>query len=293
MKKKYIAGLGEILWDMLPSGKKLGGAPANFAWHVAGLGLEGIALSAVGRDALGDEIIRTLDGVHLPHSLQLSAKPTSTVEVSLNPAGVPQYNIVEGVAWDGLRFDDEFARIAPECSCVCFGTLAQRNPVSRECIHAFLDAMPADSLKVFDINLRQSYYSEEVIRKSLEKADVLKINDEELEIVSGMLSYGDALPMDACRRLLSEFGLRFVILTCGTDGSYVVTPDRVLFRETPIVKVVDTVGAGDSFTAAFCAALLKGKSLEEAHSAAVQISAFVCTCNGAMPELPPQLKSLV
>lgn len=293
MKKTYVAGLGEILWDMLPSGKKLGGAPANFAWHVAGLGLDGIALSAVGHDALGDEIVRSLDNVHLAHSLQLSDKPTSTVEVALNASGVPQYNIVEGVAWDGLRFDDEFARIAPECSCVCFGTLAQRNSVSRECIHAFLDAMPSGSLKVFDINLRQNYYSEAVISMSLAKADVLKINDEELKIVSAMFGYGDVPPMDACRRMLVDHGLRFVILTCGTDGSYVVTPDKVLFRETPIVEVVDTVGAGDSFTAAFCSALLKGKSLEDAHDAAVRISAFVCTRHGAMPELPADLKALV
>lgn len=153
--------------------------------------------------------------------------------------------------------------------------------------------MPSGSLKVFDINLRQNYYSEAVISMSLAKADVLKINDEELKIVSAMFGYGDVPPMDACRRMLVDHGLRFVILTCGTDGSYVVTPDKVLFRETPIVEVVDTVGAGDSFTAAFCSALLKGKSLEDAHDAAVRISAFVCTRHGAMPELPADLKALV
>lgn len=293
MKKSYVAGLGEILWDMLPSGKKLGGAPANFAWHVSNLGLDGIALSAVGHDALGDEIVSSLETVGLAHSLQVSDRPTSTVDVSLNDAGVPEYRIVEGVAWDELEMSDEFSRIAADCRCVCFGTLAQRSPRSRACIHAFLDAMPEDSLKVFDINLRQKYYSADVIVSSLAKSDVLKINDEELEIVSGMFGYSGLSQVETCRRLIAGNNLKLVILTCGTKGSHVVTSDGALFRPTPIVDVVDTVGAGDSFTAAFCSALLKGRSLEQAHEAAVRISAFVCTRNGAMPDLPSELKSLV
>lgn len=292
MKAHYVAGLGEILWDMLPSGKKLGGAPANFAYHVAGFGLDGIALSAVGEDELGDEIIAELDSKGLARSLQLSELPTSTVQVKLSAAGVPQYDIVEGVAWDSLHFNEDFRRIAAECACVCFGSLAQRSPESRQCIHAFLDAMPSGSLKVFDINIRQHYYSEELIRASLEKADVLKINDEELELISGMFGCAGSGQIETCRKLLSDFGLKLVILTCGTAGSHVVSADRALFRETPKVDVVDTVGAGDSFTAAFCAALLKGRSLEEAHEAAVKVSAYVCTCNGAMPVLPEELRAL-
>ena len=270
MKAHYVVGLGEILWDMLPSGKKLGGAPANFAYHASGFGLDGIALSAIGRDALGREIEEALSG-----------------------AGVPEYNIVEGVAWDGLEFDADFARIASESSCVCFGTLAQRSPASRKCIQAFLDAMPQDSLKVYDINLRQNYYSEDLIRESVAKSDILKLNDDELVTVAAMFGCADLSPVDACRRLLADGGLRIVILTCGTAGSYVITSDRELFRETPVVDVIDTVGAGDSFTAAFCAALLKGHDLETAHEAAVRVSAFVCTRNGAMPELPEELKALV
>lgn len=293
MKKSYVAGLGEILWDMLPSGKKLGGAPANFAWHVSNLGLGGIALSAVGHDPLGNEIVSSLESVGLAHSLQVSDKPTSTVDVSLNDAGVPEYRIVEGVAWDELKMSAEFARIASDCRCVCFGTLAQRSPSSRACIHSFLDAMPEGSLKVFDINLRQNYYSAEVISSSLSKSDILKINDEELDIVSGMLGYAGMSQVETCRRLIAGNNLKLVILTCGTRGSHVITADEALFRPTPIVDVVDTVGAGDSFTAAFCSALLKGRSLEQAHEAAVRISAFVCTCNGAMPDLPFELKSLV
>ena len=292
MKPHYVVGLGEVLWDVLPGGKKLGGAPANFAFHVSGLGLDGIALSAVGRDGLGQETMRALDEKRLAYSLQLSDRPTSTVQVSLSGAGIPEYNIVEGVAWDALKFDDAFTRIAAECSCVCFGTLAQRSRASRECIQAFLDAMPAGSLKVYDINLRQNYYSEDLIRESIAKADMLKLNDDELGIVSGMFGFGDMEPVEACRRLLAEGGLRAVILTCGTAGSHVVTADRVLFHKTPKVDVVDTVGAGDSFTAAFCAALLKGRDLETAHDAAVRVSAFVCTREGAMPELPEELKNL-
>ena len=159
MKAHFVVGLGEILWDMLPSGKKLGGAPANFAYHVSAFGLDGIALSAIGCDELGREIEEALDSVRLASSLQKNDRPTSTVQVSLSGAGIPEYNIVEGVAWDALKFDDAFTRIAAECSCVCFGTLAQRSRASRECIQAFLDAMPAGSLKVYDINLRQNFYS--------------------------------------------------------------------------------------------------------------------------------------
>lgn len=293
MKAHYVVGLGEILWDMLPSGKKLGGAPANFAYHASGFGLDGIALSAIGRDALGREIEEALASAGLACSLQLGGLPTSTVQVSLSGAGVPEYNIVEGVAWDGLEFDADFARIASESSCVCFGTLAQRSLASRKCIQAFLDAMPQDSLKVYDINLRQNYYSEDLIRESVAKSDILKLNDDELVTVAAMFGCADLSPADACRKLLADGGLRIVILTCGTEGSYVVTSDRELFRETPVVDVVDTVGAGDSFTAAFCAALLKGHDLETAHEAAVRVSAFVCTRNGAMPELPKELKALV
>ena len=294
MKPHIVVGLGEILWDLLPSGKRLGGAPANFAYHVSSFGLDGMALSATGRDDLGREIAGTLDSAGLSHSLQLNDRPTGTVRVTLGGAGIPEYDIVEDVAWDRLRFDDVFAGIAAECSCVCFGTLAQRAPVSRECIRSFLNAVPEGSLKVYDINLRQNYYSEDIIRESMSKADMLKLNDDELKIVSDMFGYGGAmLPADVCRRLLEDSGLKLVILTCGTRGSYVVTADKLLFHETPVVDVVDTVGAGDSFTATFCAALLKGHGLEAALDAAVRVSAFVCTRPGAMPELPEELKNLL
>ena len=153
--------------------------------------------------------------------------------------------------------------------------------------------MPEGALKVFDINLRQNYYSEEVIRESLSQADVLKLNDDEVKIVADMFGCRNLQPVDACRKLLDAAGLRFVILTCGTSGSYVVCGDKVLFHDTPVVEVVDTVGAGDSFTATFCASLLKGRDLETAHDAAVRVSAFVCTQNGAMPQLPEELKCLV
>ena len=294
MKPRIVVGLGEILWDLLPSGKRLGGAPANFAYHVSAFGLDGMALSATGRDELGREIVATLDSAGLSHSLQLNDRPTGTVRVTLGGAGIPEYDIVEDVAWDRLRFDDAFAGIAAECSCVCFGTLAQRSPVSRECIRSFLDAVPEDSLRIYDINLRQRYYSEELIRESMSKADILKLNDDELKMVSGMFGYGGAmLPADICRRLLEDSGLKLIILTCGTKGSYVVAADKVLFHETPVVNVVDTVGAGDSFTATFCAALLKGHDPEAALDAAVRVSAFVCTREGAMPELPEELRNLL
>ena len=293
MKAHLVAGLGEILWDMLPSGKKLGGAPANFAYHISCFGLDGIALSAIGDDMLGREIEDRLDSAGLAHSLQISDKPTGTVKVTLSGAGIPEYDIVEDVAWDSLKFDGVYAGIAAECSCVCFGTLAQRSGASRKCIQSFLDAMPEGSLKVYDINLRQNYYSGEIIRESVSKSDILKLNDDELRIVADMFGCRDMSPVDVCRSLLDRGGLKLVVLTCGVAGSYVVAADKVLFHETPVVDVVDTVGAGDSFTAAFCAALLKGRDLEAAHDAAVRVSAFVCTRDGAMPELPDELKELV
>ena len=175
---------------------------------------------------------------------------------------------------------------------VCFGTLAQRNATSHTSILGFLDAMPDGDgqLKIFDINLRQDYYSVEVIEESLKRCNILKINDEELEEVNRLLHLDYSERQEQCKKLLDKYEMKIVILTCGTEGSYVFTQDAVSYKETPQVKVADTVGAGDSFTGAFCAALLKGKSIDEAHQLAVEVSAYVCTKDGAMPQLPNYLK---
>lgn len=287
-EENFVVGIGEVLWDVLPDGKKIGGAPANFAYHVSQFGLNGLAVSAVGDDVPGDEIIDVLDRQGLGHHLERVGFPTGTVEVSLDSAGVPKYDIKENVAWDNIHFTKELGEIATKAKAVCFGSLAQRNPVSRKTIQKFLSAIPAgnDTLRVFDINLRQDFFSEEVVRQSIELCDVLKINDEELNIVKGLLGLPDGSQEELCETLMSLGDIKTLILTCGVDGSKVFSNEGVSVLGTPKVEVADTVGAGDSFTAAFVASILKGKSVREAHRAAVDVSAFVCSRQGAMPLLP-------
>ena len=289
--KRFVVGLGEVLWDVLPEGKKLGGAPANFAYHAGQfLGMDNtIAVSALGNDTLADETIEALKANGLNDQLPRVPYPTGTVQVQLDEQGIPTYDIKENVAWDNIPFNDDIAEIARNCRAVCFGSLAQRNVVSRETIQKFLDATPADCLKIFDINLRQHFYSQEIIRESLQRCNILKINDEELVFIGRMFGYPDLDFENKCWIILGKYNLDILVLTCGTNGSYVFTPGHVSFLETPKVKVADTVGAGDSFTGSFVGSILNGKSVSEAHRIAVQVSAYVCTQNGAMPQLPSEL----
>ncbi len=280
--KKTIVGIGEILWDMLPSGKALGGAPANFAYHAGRLGEEGWAVSAVGDDALGREILDLVASKGLHSMIAVTDKPTGTVQVKLDDRGVPAYNIMEDVAWDNIPFTPEMEELAKRADAVCFGSLVQRMN-SRPSVMRFIRAMRPDALKVFDINLRQHYYSCEVLEESLMLADILKINDEEIRIVAGMLGLSDDA-VTACRELIGNFGLRLVILTKGPEGSEVITADKVIPQGVDDVEIVDTVGAGDSFTAAFTVAYLRGDSLAEAQRLASATASYVCSRKGAMPE---------
>lgn len=286
-----VVGMGEALWDMLPEGKKLGGAPANFAYHVSQLGLDSCVVSAVGDDVLGKEIRATFKEKKVRNMIETVPYPTGTVQVTLDAEGVPQYEIKEGVAWDNIPYTPELKALAAETKAVCFGSLAQRSVVSRNTINRFLDDMPKEgTLRIFDINLRQNFYSKDVLCNSFKKCNILKINDEELVTVSRMFGYPGIDLQDKCWILLAKYDLKMLILTCGVNGSYVFVPGSVSFVETPKVKVADTVGAGDSFTAAFVASILKGKSVSEAHRMAVDVSAYVCTQNGAMPELPAEYR---
>ncbi len=288
LDKKYIVGLGEILFDVFPTGAKLGGAPANFAYHAGQHGLHSVAVSAIGNDALGDEALRLLDEKHLKYVLPKVDYPTGTVQVELDADGVPTYEIKTGVAWDNIPFTDDIKEIAVNCGAVCWGSLAQRSKVSREMIYKFLDHTPADCLKIFDINLRQNFYTKEVICESMKRCNVLKINDEELVTIGRLFGYPGLDIENKCWLILGKYNLDMLVLTCGVNGSYVFTPGEVSFQETPKVDVVDTVGAGDSFTGTFCASILKGKSIKEAHQLAVEVSAYVCTQSGAMPEVPAE-----
>ena len=290
---KYVVGMGEALWDVLPEGKKIGGAPANFAYHVSQFGLNSCVISAVGEDSLGDEIVKNFTSKGLNHMIERVPYPTGTVQVEIDQAGIPQYDIKENVAWDNIPYTAHIEAIAEKTQAVCFGSLAQRNVVSRNTINRFLDAMPSGDgqLVVFDVNLRQGFYNKEILCNSMTRCNILKINDEELVLVSRLLQLESIDVRQKCRQLMSLYGMKMVVLTCGVNGSYVFTEGEESFCTTPKVDVVDTVGAGDSFTGCFVASLLEGKTMRQAHERAVSASAYVCTQSGAMPEMPTEIVS--
>ena len=289
-QQNYIVGIGEALWDMLPEGRKIGGAPANFTYHVSQFGLDAVAVSAVGDDELGAEIRHTFEEKDLQTQLATVPYPTGTVAVTLDAKGIPHYEICEGVAWDNIPFSPELEALARNTIAVCYGTLAQRNSVSRKTIESFIAAMPADGIKICDINLRGTFYNKEILESSMRACDILKINDEEIDEVSRLLGAEFPSQRMAALNLMSRYEIDILILTCGTNGSYIYSMDGTeSFLPTPKVKVADTVGAGDSFTGAFIAALLCGKDIKKAHALAVEVSAYVCTQNGAMPELPDEI----
>ena len=287
---RQIIGLGEVLYDVLPEGAKLGGAPANFAYHASQFGFDAMAVSAVGNDALGDKALETFDNNGLKYIIPRVPYPTGTVNITLDAGGVPTYTFTPNVAWDHIPFTPEMEAVAKEACAVCFGSLAQRSEASRKTIFQFLSATPEDCLKIFDINLRGNFYNKEILRQSMQQANILKINDEELVTIGRMFDYPGLDMEEKCRLLLHRYHFKMVVLTCGTNGSYVFVPDgETSFMPTPKVTVADTVGAGDSFTGSFTASLLAGRTIKEAHERAVKVSAFVCTQKGAMPKLPEEL----
>lgn len=286
MKQKVIVGIGEVLWDCLPGGRQLGGAPANFAYHASQFGFEGCVVSAVGPDELGAEALALFADKGLNFEIAEVPYPTGTVLISLDDAGVPKYEFATPAAWDNIPFTPAFRQLAENCVAVCFGSLAQRSEVSRESIRKFVSAVPKEALKIFDVNLRQNFYSRELLDESMSLCNVLKINDEELEVIRQLFNLPEEDVKTQCRALIWSYDLKMLVLTCGVKGSYVFTPDEESFRPTPEVEVADTVGAGDSFTASFVASILRGKSLVESHSIASRTAAYVCTHHGAMPPYP-------
>jgi fructokinase len=283
---KTIVGLGEILWDVFPERKVLGGAPANFAYIASQFGYDGYAVSAIGKDLLGKEIVDNLAEKELNYLIETIDFPTGTVQVTLDEKGIPQYEICQNVAWDNIPFTQRTEELARSCSAVCFGSLAQRSEVSHQTILRFLELVPSDAYKIFDINLRQHFYTVEIIHKSLQQCNILKINDEEVSAIASLFGCEGLTEQAVCRHLLEVYKLNMVIETKGAKGSYVITPDETSYLDTPKVYVADTVGAGDSFTGSFIAALLHGESIRDAHRLAVAVSAYVCMMHGAMPKLP-------
>ena len=288
--KDTIVGIGEVLWDCLPEGRKLGGAPANFAYHVGQFGWQSSVVSAVGNDALGDEILQIFKEVKLANDIARGNQPTGTVQVTLSADGIPSYEICENVAWDNIPWTDELVALAARTKAVCYGSLAQRSAVSRNTIMRFIASMDEETERIYDSMPRQHFYNLQIVEESLRCATILKLNDDEIGAVSKLLGLFDGSMEEQCRQILILYPkLRIVILTCGSIGSYVFTANETSYIPTPKVEVADTVGAGDSFTATFVAQILAGKTIREAHNKAVAVSAYVCTQNGAMPVIPSEL----
>ena len=287
-RRYFCIGLGEVLWDLLPGGRQLGGAPANFAYHAHALGAESLVVSRVGRDDLGRDLLERLNALGLATSgISVDpVAPTGSVSVTLDPSGQPAYTIHTDVAWDFLEAGPEVLRVAAGADAVCFGTLAQRHPVARESIRRVLQATRPEALRIFDINLRQRFWSREVIVESLALANVLKLNDEELPILAEMLGGSGDDDHGLLARLAQRFDLRAVALTRGARGSLVWTADRSWNWPGSDLKVADTVGAGDSYTAALALGLLSGKSPEDILRIAHRVADFVCTQPGATPPMP-------
>ena len=286
--KPVVVGIGEILWDMLPGGKRAGGAPINFVYHAAALGAEGYAVSAIGNDADGRAIVAELKQNKIDHVLTLTPYPTGKVLVELKN-GIPAYTIVENVAWDHIPYSDDASAIIRRADAVCFGTLASRSPESRDTLIRLLQEAPADALRFFDINLRGNYYSAELIRRYLGFANIFKLNDDEIGQIRNLFSL-DGTDEEICRLLLKQYNLQYLIFTAGEKFSVIYSPQGVSRLNTPAVPVVDTVGAGDAFSGAFVYGILTGKSMADAHKNAVRVAAFVCTRSGAWPQYPADMK---
>lgn len=292
MNRLKVIAIGEIVWDCLPAGKQLGGAPLNFAFFAKELGAQAYAVSAVGVDELGDETLQVASatGVNLDF-VQRNDLPTSRVLVTLDDKGIPQYEIVEGVAWDAIECPDSILDLVRDASVICWGSLAQRTEKSRQSVLSMLAAAPASCLKVFDINIRQHYYSQEVIKASLKYADILKLNEDELPLVAEMLGM-TGNEDEIISEIIEKYSLKYVVYTHGADFSRVYGAEGLLsHQDTPKVTVADTVGAGDSFTAVLVTSLLQGKDVAAAHALAVEVAAFVCTQHGAINSLPAEIIS--
>ena len=278
--RPIVIGIGEFLWDMLPDGKKAGGAPVNFAYHASQNGAEGWAVSAVGDDSLGQELKQTATEHGINMLVETVSHPTGTVKVELKN-GQPNFIITDNVAWDYIPMTENALDKARHAAAISFGTLAQRSPVSRETTRSLIAAAPSDALIVYDINLRQHFYSKELIDSSLRMANIFKVNDEELEVLKPMFDIKNESTEQACRFFLREYGLHMLVLTGGDRFSSIYTPDDSSTIDTPKVALVDAVGAGDSFSGALVGNLLSGAPIRDAHKAAVETAAYVCTQSGA------------
>lgn len=293
--RPIVVGLGELLWDLFPRGKQLGGAPANFAYITALLGDSGIVASRIGDDRLGQEALWHLksNGLDVHHVQRDLVHPTGTVKVEVDSKGQAEYIFPENVAWDFMEFSEDWISLARSTHAVCFGSLAQRSPVSRATIRAFLAALPSFAIGIFDVNLRQSFFSSEILRDSARFAKVLKLNDEEfprfLDLMQCPLKASERSDIASARWLCREFGVQLVCITRGAHGSLLVTATSQDEHPGFSVKIADTVGAGDAFTATMVHHALRGSSLPAINAAANRMGAWVASQEGAMPPADPDV----
>jgi fructokinase len=291
--KPIVIGIGEILWDLLPSGPRMGGAPANFACHAHALGADAFVISRVGEDDAGKLILENLGqlGVSTSAIDPDPEHPTGTVEVSLADDGQPQFKIIEGVAWDHLKPSPQLLQLASQADAICFGSLGQRSEVSRHTIRQIVAATPASALRVFDVNLRQSYYNASILHDSLELANICKLSDAELPEIADLLG----LEGDICTQLdqlMQRYQLRLVVFTRGGNGSILTDGEEWSDHPGLTAEVKDTIGAGDSFTASTTMGMLLKWPLRKISHTANQVAAYVCSHHGAVPELPQDLRNL-
>ncbi|TCD53949.1 carbohydrate kinase [Alloscardovia theropitheci] len=292
MTQPIVVSLGEILWDMLPEGKRAGGAPVNFTYHASQNGATGRSISAIGNDSLGDELEAAVKNAGIDAILQRNEFPTGTVGVTLNN-GIPTYEIVQGVAWDHIALTDELIAAVAEADAVCYGSLACRDKQSAETILELLKHTKPGAMKYYDINIRGDFFSKELIEEQLRAATIFKINDDELELLRPMFNI-EGTDEEACAWFIKNYDLDYMILTGGSRFSIIMKSDGEVSRvKTPRVKVADTVGAGDSFSGAFTSEILKGAPLHEAHVYACNVAAYVCTQSGAWPEYPAEIPNYV
>jgi len=291
--QNVIVGIGEILWDMLPSGKVIGGAPANFAYHAQELGESSIVVSCVGNDELGREIISSLEKKDMPTEFLYIDKshPTGVVSARINKEGKPSYLIQEEVAWDYIPTSTLIRELAFKSAAVCFGTAAQRSQLSRMTIQTFVGLMEQDSIRVFDINLRQNFYSQDVIETSLSLANVLKLNVNELSVVKKLLRLnGDEKKI--LNELSRKYSLNLIALTRGREGSILFTEGKTSNHEGHKINVEDTVGAGDAFVAGLVTGMLRGYELDDLHNKANRVASYICSKRGGTPSLTNEIRKL-
>lgn len=288
--KPNIIGIGEILWDLLPSGASLGGAPANFSCHTRALGAEAAVVSRVGNDRLGSDLLSRLEGLGVGTSgiTQDPIHPTGSVTAEVRSNGQPHYTIAEQVAWDYITANDWTLQKIPKVEAICFGTLAQRSPVSAATIHQLVNSTSPDALRVLDVNLRQDQVSKDLIESSLEIANVLKLNDDELPRISALLG----ITGSATQRLIKitkRFRLRMIAYTRGAEGSLLYDGTEWSDHRGTVTDLVDTIGAGDSFLAAVTMGILRDWPIGKINESANDVATFVCSQAGAIPPLPSQL----